>query len=60
MSIESHSLDENKCIPETVLFNTSILENLIYGCNEHPDSQTIERAIELANLETCNGLPGLQ
>ena len=61
--IDSYSLDsvrENIAYvgQETVLFNTSILENLVYGCNEHPSPQRIERAIKLANLNKyIEGLP---
>ena len=63
LSIDSYSLDSVReqiayVGQETVLFNTSILGNLVYGCKEHPDSQMIERAIQLANLDKyVNGLP---
>ena len=67
VSIDSYSLDSVReqiayVGQQTVLFNTSIFENLIYGCSKHPDSQKIGRAIELANLDKyVNGLPdGLQ
>ncbi len=63
LSIDSYSLDSVReqiayVGQETVLFNTSILDNLVYGCKENPDSQIIERAIQLANLDKyVNGLP---